>query len=162
MFGKFNVSRLPVENLFKTLPYFAMCDFSIWMRRRCSLDTFFLNSESTAFISLVVALSVNSGSLKNCEKISSASENLVLYTEIVVGVIFSCSSIFQAIMCLQEFAIVVFIRVLFSSQKQHVFTKMGETINTFRVLQTSNIYIKCRCWLPSVRVTHKKAPHFIV
>jgi hypothetical protein len=72
----FNVSRLPVENLLRTLPFLEIIDFSIYDIRRSSFEIFFLNSESTAFISLSVALSVKRGSLKNYEKMSNASFSL--------------------------------------------------------------------------------------
>lgn len=71
----FRVSKLPVENRFKTDPGLEIWDLSIYDNRRFSSDIFFLNSESTAFISLSVADSVNKGSLMNCEKISKVSLN---------------------------------------------------------------------------------------
>lgn len=71
----FRVSKLPVENRFKTDPGLEIWDLSIYDTRRPSSDIFFWNSESTAFISLSVADSVNKGSLMNYEKISKVSLN---------------------------------------------------------------------------------------
>jgi len=65
MLSTFKVSKLPVENRSIAEPFMEISDFKTYRVLRASLYRFCLNSESTAFISLSVALSVKSGVLKN-------------------------------------------------------------------------------------------------
>jgi hypothetical protein len=98
---------------------------------------------------------------KLAEYINSLPENFVLYTEVIVGIVFWRCCVFLAGMTLDKVTVVVLFWIFLGSQKQHMFTEVGKPIDSFRIFQVSWVNPEGCCRCLALWVRHENTLHLI-